>query len=141
VPLTFFAHQAPVLPFARRCRGRPYRVLQYVGHIVGTVACVWLLRRSGRSRWMAGRAVVVPAFPATPTTRLALAAATATTALGGALWAVLGHDGIGPFVMRIAGGAFRGLALGSAWVRRMPDRPTAPEPATASSAAGRVPER
>ncbi len=94
-----------------------YRVLQHVGHVVGSAVGVWLLARWGRSGWMAGRAAVVPRATVSRRSAVVLWGLTAAGLVGGAVWAGLASAGIGPLVMRTAAGAFAGLTVGSLAVR------------------------
>ncbi len=96
----------------------PYKVLQYVGHVGGTVVCVWLLARCGRARWMADRAASVAPSEPGPRSRALLRWATVAGLAAGALWGLLPDDGKGALVLRPAGGTFLGLAVGSLLVRR-----------------------
>jgi hypothetical protein len=100
-----------------------FRLLQYAGHVVGTVTCIWLLRSYGRARWMAGRAAAVAPFEPSAPSRLLVWSATAGGLLAGAVWVLVGTSGVGPVVLRLSGCVFAGLTVGAVSavsVRRVP---------------------
>ncbi len=100
-----------------------FRIVQYLGHIGGTVCCVWLLWRYGRARWMAGRAAQVARFPATTATAALLWGATAVGVVVALAWVVVDRRGSATDVIRISGGAFAGLSAGALLLRaRVSDR-------------------
>lgn len=95
-----------------------FRVVQYAGHIVGSVVCVWLLARYGRARWMRERSARAPTVTRARASSIVLATTTAVTTGLGVAWVALDSGGEGPDVLRIAAAMFTGLTLASLVILR-----------------------
>lgn len=91
-----------------------FRVLQYVGHIVGSGLCLVLLWRFGRVRWMAAAAAKVAPFATTPRTTLTLAGGTLAGFGVGVIVTVVTAAGNATDILRVAATTFAGLAITSA---------------------------
>jgi hypothetical protein len=111
----------------------PYRLLEYAGHVVGTAACLWLLARAGRERWMAARAAEVAPCAPSAASRAVLGGATGAGLAAGVLWGVLGFAGKGALILRLAGGVFVGMAVGAVIVARAARREPVTQGATTAA--------
>lgn len=102
-----------------------FGVLQYAGHVVGSVLCCWMLLRLGRERWMAAAAERVRRYPVSLRSTVVLAAGTAAGAAAGVAWALGASAGSASAILRAAGVTFVALAATSASLRA-PRRPYGP---------------
>ena len=83
-----------------------FRIIQYIGHVVGTVVCVWLLARYGRQRWMASPAAQVEPYPVTVGSTVAVAGAMLAGAVVGIAWILRDRSGSATDVIRVAAVCF-----------------------------------
>lgn len=97
-------------------RWTPYRLAQYTGHVVLSAFVVWWLWRNGMKRWLAARAAQVPEHRSTIGAVVLAVAMVTGIAVSGA-WVLADRAGSATDIMRIATGAFTGLAIGAAVAR------------------------
>ena len=99
-----------------------FRIAQYTGHVLGSAACVWLLARYGRARWMEAAAGQVEQHPVTIRSRSVLVTAFVAGLGSGAAWVAADSGGSAVDVMRIAATVFVALVIGCAVLLRQPTR-------------------
>lgn len=94
----------------------PYRLAQYVGHVLLSATTAWLLWRWGRTRWLAARAARVPArrSPWSPlllwaATAGGASAALARTQIAEGRWS----ENFAEDVVRLTAGALVGMTVGA----------------------------
>lgn len=96
----------------------PFRIMQYVGHVVLSAYALWWLWRQGSRRWLADRARLIPGRTSRRGTLILAIGLVAGGAMGLA-WAASGPVWLGwaTGVMRVSVAAFVGLVL-AAWIAR-----------------------
>lgn len=98
-----------------------FRVAQYAGHILGSAACVWLLARYGRARWMEAVAGQVEPYPVTTRSTSVMFLALVAGLGSGAAWVAADSGGSAADAMRVAATVFAALVAGCAvLLRRRP---------------------
>lgn len=113
---------------------RLFRVVQYVGHVVGTALCLWLLARYGRQRWMEATAAQVEPFPVTRRSRTLLAAGASVGVAAGVAWVAIDPAGTATSIIRVAGLLFAALVVTCAALQRGRPRPEPQSRTTIASA-------
>jgi hypothetical protein len=102
--------------------GRPltvYRTLQYLGHVVGTTLCIWLLWSYGRQGWMHERAAAIP-VRRTASSGAVLWSAVGVGVIATLVWWRLDSEGFATNLLRVAAGAFAGMTVGALAIRALP---------------------
>lgn len=95
----------------------PFRVAQYLGHVVLSAVAIWWLWRQGAQRWLSTRADRIDCRQSTFGTLLLIGGAV----LGGATataWVLIDRAGSATDIMRVAAGAFVGLTAAAVVARR-----------------------
>lgn len=94
-----------------------YRIAQYVGHVGGAAACLWLLARYGRERWLAVGAAEVAPYPVSGRSTVVLVGVSTVGLVTGLVWVVTDPSGRATDVLRVAASCFAGLVAGCTVLR------------------------
>lgn len=94
----------------------PYRLAQYVGHVVLSALTIWWLWRAGARRWLGPRAATVPCR-CTSAGATALVGWVAVGAGAAAAWVLSDRAGSSTDLVRLAAGVFAGMTAGAVTVR------------------------